>query len=245
MVFYIFGNAILNLASRELHSRAFSVRAPRAIIVNWIASGSSCCCTFTLSPSGEHRFLAISNPAPQCYEDEMNLQIFAVALAPLLLLGCSDASPANQSAAMQTPAVAPTKAATVAKTPVAPGCSAGIAVSLNRPLMARESGEVFPDARLVDFQRRLQLAFHSAADTLCADDAKFAGALKPIASVVARSGAGASEPTFYIDPDDKGALAFEWYFADVDLDVPARRDIAQGLRCWAGPARTDCADRGD
>jgi len=166
-------------------------------------------------------------------------------LAPLLLAGCSDASPTGQSTAPHTPEATHKIAATAAKTPPAPGCSAAIAVSLNRSLMTRESGEAFPDARLDDFHRRLRSAFHGAADDLCTSDATFARALKPISSVLARSGAGASEPTFYADPDDKGALAFEWYFADADLAVPARRDIEQGLRCWAEPERKDCADRGD
>jgi hypothetical protein len=166
-------------------------------------------------------------------------------LASLLLAGCSDASPARQSTAPHTPAATPKAAATAPKTPSAPGCSAGIALSLNRPLMTRESGDAFPEARLADFQRRLQSAFHDAADHLCVNDAKFTRTLKPIASVTVRSGAGASEPTFYADPDDKGALAFEWYFADADLAVPPRRDIEQGLRCWAEPERQDCADRGD
>ena len=166
-------------------------------------------------------------------------------LASLLLAGCSDASPARKSTTPHTPNATPSAAASVAKTPLTPGCSAGIAVKLNRPLMTRESGEAFPDARLDDFQNRLQSAFHGAADALCADDAKLARALKPITSIQARSGAGASEPAFYADPDDKSALAFEWYFADADLAVPARRDIEQGLRCWAEPERKDCADRGD
>jgi hypothetical protein len=164
-------------------------------------------------------------------------------LAPLLMAGCSDASPTTQSTAPHT--LTTTHKAIATKTPPAPGCSAGIAVKLNRSLMTRESGEAFPDTRLDDFQHRLQSAFHGAADDLCANDAKFARALKPITSVLARSGAGASEPTFYADPDDKGALAFEWYFADADLAVPARPDIEQGLRCWAEPERKDCADRGD
>jgi len=166
-------------------------------------------------------------------------------IALALLAGCSEPSPGNQSAATQAPSVAHKVAATATNPEPAPGCSASIAVSLNRPLMARENGATFPDARLADFQRRLQSAFHGAADALCADDAKVARALKPISSVAARSGAGASEPTFYIDPDDKHALAFEWYFADADLAVPPRRDIEQGLRCWAEPERKDCADRGD
>ena len=166
-------------------------------------------------------------------------------LAPLLLVGCSDASPDRQPTAPQTPATTHKAAASATKTPPISGCSAGIAVKLNRSLMTGESGEAFPDARLSDFEHRLKSAFHGAADALCADDAKFARALKPIASVLARSGAGASEPAFYADPDDKSALAFEWYFADADLAVPARRDIEQGLRCWAEPDRKDCADRGD
>ncbi|MEO8374420.1 MAG: hypothetical protein ABI471_04290, partial [Sphingomonas bacterium] len=69
--------------------------------------------------------------------------------------------------------------------------------------------------------------------------------LKPVSSVVARSGAGASEPIFYLDPEHKSTLVFEWYFADADLAVPPRADIEQGLRCWAEPERKDCADRGD
>jgi len=166
-------------------------------------------------------------------------------LAPLLLAGCSDATPAKQSTTPHTTAATHRAAAIAAEKPPIPKCSAGIAVKLNRSLMTRESGEAFPDARLDEFQHRLQSAFHGAADALCADDEKFARALKPISSVLVRSGAGASEPTFYADPDDKGALAFEWYFADADLAVPARRDIEQGLRCWAEPERKDCADRGD
>lgn len=111
--------------------------------------------------------------------------------------------------------------------------------------MVREDGTNFPAARLDDLERRLGTAFHAAADGLCGDDAKLARALKPVSSVVARSGAGASEPTFYLDPERKGTLVFEWYFADADLAVPARADIEQGLRCWAEPERKDCADRGD
>jgi len=111
-------------------------------------------------------------------------------IALALLAGCSEPSPTNQSAETQPPAVARKTAATATKPPPAPGCSASITVSLNRALMARENGATFPDARLADFQHRLQSAFHGAADALCADDAKVARALKPISSVAARSGAG-------------------------------------------------------
>jgi len=61
-------------------------------------------------------------------------------LAPLLLAGC-DASPTKQSTAPHAAAAVPKATATATKTLPAPGCTAAIAVSLNRSLMTRESGE--------------------------------------------------------------------------------------------------------
>ncbi|MEO6214441.1 MAG: hypothetical protein ABIO86_00300 [Sphingomonas sp.] len=165
------------------------------------------------------------------------------ALLPLMLIGCSDATPGNRSEAVPKAVAVPV--ATSAKPATLKRCSNGIAIGLDRPLMARDDGTNFPAARLDDLKRRLGTAFHAAADGLCADDAKLARALKPVSSVVARSGAGASEPNFYLDPEHKGTLVFEWYFSDADLAVPPRADIEQGLRCWAEPERKDCADRGD
>jgi hypothetical protein len=174
-----------------------------------------------------------------------NCRFFVSASLPLMLVGCSNATPANRSEALPKTAAAPVAAAKTAKAAPLTRCSDGIAIGLDRPLMAREDGTNFPTARLDDLEHRLGTAFHAAADGLCGDDAKLARALKSVSSVVARSGAGASEPTFYLDPDHKGALVFEWYFADADLAVPPRPDIEQGLRCWAEPERKDCADRGD
>ncbi|MEO7689235.1 MAG: hypothetical protein ABIS51_08110 [Sphingomonas sp.] len=174
-----------------------------------------------------------------------NSRFFVAASLSLMLIGCSDATPGNRSEAAPKAAAVPVAAATSAKAAPPTRCSDGIAIGLDRPLMAREDGTNFPAARLDDLEQRLGAAFHAAADGLCADDAKLARALKPVLSVMARSGAGASEPTFYLDPDHKGALVFEWYFADADLAVPPRADIEQGLRCWAEPERKDCADQGD
>ncbi|MEP7007014.1 MAG: hypothetical protein ABI810_13605 [Sphingomonas bacterium] len=170
---------------------------------------------------------------------------FMVSLLALTLIGCSDATPANTSEVVPKAVAVPVAAATSVKAAPPKRCSDGIAIGLDRPLMAREDGTNFLAARLDDLEHRLGTAFHAAADGLCGDDTKLARALKPVSSVVARSGAGASEPTFYLDPDHKGRLVFEWYFADADLAVPARADIEQGLRCWAEPERKDCADRGD
>lgn len=111
--------------------------------------------------------------------------------------------------------------------------------------MVHEDRTSFPAARLDDLEHRLGTAFHAAADGLCGDDPKLARALKPVSSVLVRSAAGAAEPTFYLEPDQPGALVFEWYFADANLAVPERPAIEQGLRCWAEPERKDCADQGD
>ena len=171
---------------------------------------------------------------------------FSVSVSlPLMLIGCSAATPDNRSEAAPKAAAVPVAAATSAKPTPPKQCSDGIAIGLDRPLMVREDGTNFPAARLDDLEHRLGTAFHTAADGLCGDDAKLARALKPVSSVVARSGAGASEPNFYLDPEQKGTLVFEWYFADADLAVPPRADVEQGLRCWAEPERKDCADRGD
>ena len=174
-----------------------------------------------------------------------NCRFFVSVSLPLMLIGCSAATPDNRSEAAPKAAAVPVAAATSAKATPPKQCSDGIAIGLDRPLMAREDGTNFPAARLDDLEHRLGTAFHAAADGLCSDDAKLARAFKPVSSVVARSGAGASEPTFYLDPEHKGTLVFEWYFADADLAVPPRADIEQGLRCWAEPERKDCADQGD
>ena len=131
-----------------------------------------------------------------------------------------------------------------AGSPVA-GCADRITVALDRPLMAREDGSVFSEARLNDFQKHVQTAFRAAADAACRDHAKLATSLEPIRQVVTRSGAGADEPTFHVDGQKPDALVFEWYFADADLGVPKRPDIEESLRCWADPKRKECADRGD
>ena len=166
-------------------------------------------------------------------------------LLPLMLVGCSDAMPGNRSEAVPKAAAAPVAAATSAKATPPKQCSDGIEIGLERPLMAREDGTNIPTARLDDLEQRLGAAFHAAADGLCGDDPKLARALKPVSSVVVRSAAGATEPTFYLEPDQPGALVFEWYFADANLAVPERPAIEQGLRCWAEPGRKDCADQGD
>ncbi|MDB5671849.1 MAG: hypothetical protein JWO25_2808 [Alphaproteobacteria bacterium] len=175
-----------------------------------------------------------------CMSNSTKVSILAFALT---LSGCSNSAPSDQNQVGEIPVA--TVAHAVATSARPSGCADRIGVELDRPLMVREDGAAFADPRLNDFQNRVEKAFRRAADAACRNDPKLVRALKPVRSVLVRSGAGADEPTFHVEPPKANVLMFEWHFGDVDLAVPERSDIEDGLRCWAGPERKECSDRGD
>ena len=120
-------------------------------------------------------------------------------------------------------------------------------VTLSMPSFdSNGANRTFPASRLEAFRTGAEKAFREAADGLCR-----AGAVKPSAfaglrKVILETASGTMEPTFFQDEQTgHDSLVFQWVFAEADLEVPDRKAIQLGLRCWNDPDRAECADQGD
>ena len=171
-------------------------------------------------------------------------QASAFACSLLLIAGCSQQAKPPKPRQQASPIAVPV----VPRHGPAAGCADAIRVELDTGPEAAwtdDAGKPFPAARLDDFHDRVTAAFRAAADESC-KTAAVAKRLKGIHRVLVLSAAGAAEPAFDTgESAGPGDLVFEWAFNEAALAVPDRKDIAMGLRCWADPQRSECADAGD
>lgn len=176
----------------------------------------------------------------------MSLCRLPIAAFALFAAGCSPAAPKQERAAGEVRTAAP-REARPKPAPVKPaGCSARIAVVLDRPSLFGPAQAALPESRLAAFLEEAAAAFHRAADEACAGEPKVRKALAPVRRLLVQSASGAMDPTFFPDEEGKSdVLVFQWPFNEADLALPGRKDVEQGLRCWADPGRHECADIGD
>ena len=125
-----------------------------------------------------------------------------------------------------------------------PGCADHWQVELDRESFAHNgAGRTFKPAELAAFRAKIQAALRTAAADACNGRKVAPARAASVRRVRVFSASGASEPYFY--PAEKGALSFEWVFAEENLAIPARADLVGALVCWANPTKKACADQGD
>jgi hypothetical protein len=124
------------------------------------------------------------------------------------------------------------------------GCSAHMRADVDRAAF-QQSGVRFTPAQIERFQTRAGAAFRTAADRLCAAGLLPPNSLRRYTTLRLVPGAGASEATFFADPENVGrrVLLFQWAGFEDGVGVPTRPDIQMGLRCWFEPRLKGCSDR--
>jgi hypothetical protein len=131
-----------------------------------------------------------------------------------------------------------------AAAPASGGCADHWAVELDGESFANNgAGKTFTAAELDAFQEKVQGALRSAVSRACREGNIRSAAAGEIRQVVVISASGATEPQAYAE--GKRRLNFEWVFAEENLAIPARREIIDGLTCWADPRAGACLEPND
>lgn len=132
----------------------------------------------------------------------------------------------------------------LAAAPAGHGCADHWAVELDGASFAHNgAGRTFTEAQLSAFRGRVQSVLRTAAADACRSKALAPARAAAVRRVRVLSASGASEPHFYAA--GKGALNFEWVFAEEGLAVPPRATMVGGLICWSKPSEKLCAEVGD
>jgi hypothetical protein len=124
------------------------------------------------------------------------------------------------------------------------GCADHWTVEVSAASFANNgAGRTFTRAQLEAFRSKVQDGLKSAIGDACRTGRVKVESAKAVQRVTVSSASGASDPFLY--PSGKGALQFEWIFAEEDLAVPSARDIIAGAACWIDPNGSTCASGAD
>jgi hypothetical protein len=118
-------------------------------------------------------------------------------------------------------------------------------VELDTPSFVGSGVPAFSRARMEAFRRAATDAFRTAAQAGCGFGELSPERLGAVRRLLIQSGSGATEATFYEDPEGAGpgTLVFQYIFAEADLALPDADDIRLGLACWGDPENEECAGR--